>query len=130
MQPGNSRPIIRASLKSSEKTVFRERALLVGTVEPGTDLRHATVGEAEVQGSVQILQWIDHTPAAEQKTGAAPAFRRERRHGRAAARSGALEAATSAGRLRRGRGVSSRSGSSSTPSFASRARRGSNPARR
>jgi GTP-binding protein HflX len=28
-------------LKSGDKTVFRERALLVGTVDPGTDLRHA-----------------------------------------------------------------------------------------
>jgi GTP-binding protein HflX len=28
-------------LKTAEKTVYRERALLVGTVEPGTDVRHS-----------------------------------------------------------------------------------------
>jgi GTP-binding protein HflX len=44
-------------LKSSEKTVFRERALLVGTVEPGTDLRDADPLEelsrlAETAGAV------------------------------------------------------------------------------
>ncbi len=51
-------------MKSSEKTVYRERALLVGTVDPGTNLRHAdpldeltrlaeTAGAVVVDGLIQ-----------------------------------------------------------------------------
>ena len=46
-------------MRSSEKTVFAERALLVGTVEPGTDLRHYDPLEelarlAETAGAIVI----------------------------------------------------------------------------